>query len=350
MPDPSGTIREWFSEFTLLHLYSMVAAVFVTLVAVVALRLWLPGIVRRVAARSGATTEDGLAARLTNLLTIVAVLLGAWAVGRAMPVSAGVAAWIDSFATKGTAVLLTLAAVYVLVRIVNETTERYGTRMRDQQDPRAVYVGAVRKIANIALVMLAGLLMLSALGYKIGPLLASLGVAGIAVALAVQDTLGNLFAGLYLTFDQPIRPGDYIVLGSGEEGFVANIGWRSTKLRSWDNTLVIIPNSKLAQATITNWHLPVPERSVSVKGGVDRESDLAQVEAVCLEVAAEVMERVEGAATHWQPLMHYKEFGASNIGFVVTLRVVDPTAVQILQHEYMKALHERFRKEQIKLA
>src|SRR5438093_973928 len=84
-------------------------------------------------------------------------------------------------------------------------------------------------------------------------------LGSLAVALALQDTLGQFFAAIYVAVDQPVRLGDYIRLGGGEEGFVERIGWRSTRLRMLQNSLIVIPNSKLATSTITNFYLPEPE-------------------------------------------------------------------------------------------
>jgi len=171
----------------------------------------------------------------------------------------------------------------------------------------------------------------------------------LAVALALQDTLSNLFAGIYMMVDRPVTVGDFIKLESGEEGFVEEIGWRNTKVRMWANNIVIIPNSKLSQSVLTNYYLPHQEMSVYVRCGVAYDSDLEHVERVCVEVAKEVMARVEGSATDWQPAVRFKEFADFSINFLVVLRVTDFAAQYLLAHEYIKALHRRFDREGIEI-
>ena len=248
------------------------------------------------------------------------------------------------------AVALTLAVVYAALRVFNVAIHTYYQQLREVRDPRTAYIGGVRKMVNIAMIALAGLIIAGQLGLKITPLLASLGIAGLAVALALQDSLSNLFSGFYLMLDQPVRPGDYVQLEDGQEGFVEEIGWRATRIRPFDNNLVIIPNSKLADSVIVNWHQPVPEMSVYIRCGVAYHSDLDEVERIAIEVAHQVQDRMEGTNKEWDPIVRFKEFGDSNINFVTVLRVLDPTQRFVVEHEFMKALFRRFGEEGIEIA
>ena len=108
------------------------------------------------------------------------------------------------------------------------------------------------------------LIVLSMLGISIAPLLTALGVGGLAVALALKDTLENLFAGIYLITDKAIRVGDFVRLESGQEGNIEDIGWRTIRIRTLNNNIVILPNSKLAQSIVTNFSLPDRRISVSI--------------------------------------------------------------------------------------
>ncbi len=248
------------------------------------------------------------------------------------------------------AVAMTVALIYAALRVFNVAIRTYHQQLREVRDPRTAYIGGIRKIVNIAMIALAGLIIAGQLGLTITPLLASLGIAGLAVALALQDSLSNLFSGFYLMLDQPVRPGDYVQLEGGQEGFVEEIGWRATRVRPFDNNLVIIPNSKLADSVIINWHQPVPEMSVYVWCGVAYHSDLDEVERIAIEVAHQVQDRMEGTNKEWDPAVRFKEFGDSNINFVTILRVLDPTQRFVVEHEFMKALFRRFNEEGIEIA
>ena len=119
-------------------------------------------------------------------------------------------------------------------------------------------VGVARVTVRLLVGALAIITALESLGVPVAPLLTTLGVGSLAVALALQETLANFFAGLYLLADRPVRAGDYIKINDpqGEEGYVESIGWRSSRLRTLKNNTVIVPNQKLSQAILTNYHLP----------------------------------------------------------------------------------------------
>jgi small-conductance mechanosensitive channel len=169
----------------------------------------------------------------------------------------------------------------------------------------------------------------------------------LAVALALQDTLANFFAGVQLVSDKPIKVGEYIGLESGEQGFVTKVGWRSTQIRMIQNNMVIMPNSQLINSRITNYHLPVPEMSLRIPVGVDYRSDLEHVERVTIEVAREVQQTVDGVKPDFEPFIRYKDFGDFSIGFVVVLRITDFVAQYRITHEFVKRLHRRYNQEGI---
>lgn len=121
-----------------------------------------------------------------------------------------------------------------------------------------------QSLAKIFIYIFGILIILNTLGISITPLLTAFGLGGLAVALALQDTLSNLFAGFYITVSRQIRVGDFIKLESGEEGYVEDIGWRATRVRMLPNNIVLIPNAKLAQSVITNYYFPEQELGVLV--------------------------------------------------------------------------------------
>ena len=121
--------------------------------------------------------------------------------------------------------------------------------------------------------LLGTIIFLENMGISLTAVWTTLGVGSVAVALALQETLSNFFSGLYLLADRPVSPNDYIKLDSNQEGYVLRIGWRSTILRTLGNNYVVIPNSTLAKAIITNYSAPETRMSyslpVSVAYGTD---------------------------------------------------------------------------------
>lgn len=111
-------------------------------------------------------------------------------------------------------------------------------------------------LARIVIVALAALIILQSVDVEIAPVLAALGVGGLAVALALQDTLSNLFSGVNIMAAKQLRPRDFVGLDSGEEGYVEDVTWRNTTIRTLGNNMVIVPNSTIAQSNITNYYQP----------------------------------------------------------------------------------------------
>lgn len=204
-------------------------------------------------------------------------------------------------------------------------------------------------VAKIAIFTCGALILLSSLGITITPLLTALGAGGLAVALALQDTLSNLFAGLQITLARQIRVGDYITLESGQEGYVTDINWRSTKIKALANNTVIVPNAKLTQAIVTNYYLPERELAVTVEAGVHYESDLSKVEKITTQVAREIMQETAGAVSAFEPFIRYHTFGEHSVNFTVILMAKEFTDQYLIKHEFIKRLHERYKKEGIKI-
>src|SRR5690606_38163072 len=165
------------------------------------------------------------------------------------------------------------------------------------------------------LVFAAGfLVVLDTLGLAISPLLAGLGIGGLAVALALQPLLGNVFASSYMLSDSSILIGDYIEMRDGPTGMVDDIGWRATRIRSFDNNIVIVPNSALADALVTNFTLTSLEASAGVELGVAYDEDLSEVETVCREVLTALRDEWPTAVKSNDPVVSFTGFGESRIG------------------------------------
>jgi small-conductance mechanosensitive channel len=214
-------------------------------------------------------------------------------------------------------------------------------------DPALPGASLTRTVARIVIFGIGILVILNALGISITPLLATLGVGGLAVALALQDTLSNLFAGFHIVLNRIVRVGDYIKLDSGEEGYVTDINWRTTKVRMLANNVVLIPNAKLTQTNVTNYYLPDKDLAVLINVGVHYNSDLERVERITCEVGKEVMREVPGGVPEFDPFIRYDTFGDSSIGFTITLRAKEYFDQYLIKHEFIKRLHQRYTKEGI---
>jgi small-conductance mechanosensitive channel len=209
------------------------------------------------------------------------------------------------------------------------------------------FLPLARRISVALIYGFGAILALDQLDVNINPLIAGLGLGGLAVALAIQPTLTNLFAGTYVMTEGVVTPGDYIELEGGIAGYVIDVGWRSTRIRTWQNNLVVVPNSRFAETIITNYQQPVPAMNVYLSSGVSYDSDLYLVEKVCRDVMDEVLATELGAVKEYGAYFGFDTFGDSNINFWLFLQARDRLGSFSLKTALIQRLHNRFKEEGI---
>ncbi|MEV0318260.1 mechanosensitive ion channel family protein [Streptomyces sp. NPDC050658] len=316
----------------------------IALAAGIAAALLLRVILRWLGERASRTRwsgDDVIVDAVRTLVPCAAIAAGAAAAAAALPLTP----------RTGRNVTMTLTALLVLAATL--TAARVVTRLvKSLAQSRSGVAGSATIFVNITRVVVLAmgfLVMLQTLGVSIAPLLTALGVGGLAVALALQDTLANLFAGVHILAAKTVQPGDYIRLSSGEEGYVVDINWRNTVVRQLSNNLVIIPNAQLAGTNMTNFSRPEQDLSIMVQVGVSYDSDLEQVERVTTEVVENVMKDVDGALPEHEPAVRFHTFGDSRISFTVILGVGEFSDQYRIKHEFIKQLHQRYRDEGIRV-
>jgi small-conductance mechanosensitive channel len=194
------------------------------------------------------------------------------------------------------------------------------------------------------------LIALTILGVSIAPLLTALGVGGLAVGLALKDTLENIFAGINVLMEKSIRVGDFIRLETGQEGTVQDITWRTTRILLLTNNTVIIPNSKLAQSVVTNYHLPEKNSSLRLPISVSYASEPERVETVLLEVARKALGEIPGLLGAPEPFVRFSPgFGESSLDFTLNCQTAEFVDQFLVQHELRKRIFKRFKDEGIEI-
>ena len=220
---------------------------------------------------------------------------------------------------------------------------------RTATDLDAKLLPPLKRVLPLTIYAVGTLVALDSLDVSISPLLAGLGIGGLAVALAVQPTLSNFFAGTYLVTEGELKEGDFIELEGGPSGYVVEVGWRSTKIRSRYNNLVIVPNSHMASSVVTNYSSPTLAMNVVVTCGVSYDADLDRVENVVTEVARQVIDESPDAVKENPPFFGFSEFGDSNIDFWVFLQARDRWGTFTLTNDLIKRIHARFKEEEIEI-
>jgi small-conductance mechanosensitive channel len=321
------------------------------LIAALLARLFLGRLIAYYLRKAAVSLDESVARTLRSLASWALVLIGVYYGASSLPWATN-NPHVPILLARGLGVAWVLLALTGSLRIFNLLVTWQVRRMKERAgNARDISQQAIltRKVVNVLVWGIGLLYLMRTAGLDISPLLASGAIGGLAIALAAQDTLSNLFAGFYLTIDHPIRVGDFVRLESGQEGYVEEIGWRNTRVRLLPNNLVVIPNSKLSQTVITNYFLPEPNMSVYVPCGVSYDSDLDQVERVCVDLARKIQRTVPGADPEWEPVVRWKSFGDSAVNFITVLRAQQFETQFLIESEYIKALHKRFKQVGIEI-
>lgn len=205
--------------------------------------------------------------------------------------------------------IITYIVIAVLGILIINWGQKFASKTKSKVDDEIVAL--FQKFVRITASFVGLIFILDAWGVKVGPLLASLGIAGIAVAFALQSTLGNIFGGVSLIVDRSIAVDDFIRLDDGTEGFVTDIGLRSTKIKSRDGDLIIIPNGKLADSKIYNYHQPMPTTRVTIDFGVKYDSDIEKVRKIALNELRSLKDALKNPA----PQIVFSEIGDFSMKF-----------------------------------
>jgi len=244
-------------------------------------------------------------------------------------------------------VLWGFSITFALSRFAGNAVRFYGGQV---YGAKAV-TSLTQKLAQLFVVAL-GLIWLLKVVFNtsLTPLLTAFGVGGLAVALALQDTLSNLFAGFYVSISGLVRIGDYIKLSSGEEGSVADINWRCTTMKTLQNSLVVIPNNKLGQSIFTNYHLPEPRFSMSISFSVGYDSDVDRVEQILLEETVAATANVSGLLADPEPSIRFNPgTGDYALIYQVNFSVAQFADQYRVQSELRKLLYKRLLSEKISM-
>lgn len=222
-----------------------------------------------------------------------------------------------SFGINGT--ILSLAIILFMVagiRIIDVIIDALGTKWakRTKSSIDNALLPLFHKVSKTLFVIFGIIIIIRSWGFNIGSLLAGVGIAGMILGLALKDSLANIFGGISIVLDKSMKVGDKVKLESGEVGVVHDIGLRSSKIRSYNNEIIVLPNNKLANSRITNYVSPSPPHRAIVKFGVEYGNDIGKVKKVVLK-ALKGIENATYDEEGKEPLVVFSEMGESSINF-----------------------------------
>lgn len=298
--------------------------------------------VERLSARTKTRVDDILIRTVRGPLVLWFIILGLNLASRLLHHNLQAQLWIDRLSIIAWIISLTWAAS----RFAGEVISEYGAKIGGALPVTSL----TRNITRIVIYTIGVLFVLQALSISITPILTALGVGGLAVALALQDTLSNLFSGMYLMMAKQVRIGDYIKLDSGFEGHVSDITWRTTTIRALSNNNILVPNIKMAQAIITNYHMPDPRMAVTINVSVPYDSDPDFIEKILVEEALKVADTTPGLLKDPKPTVGFAPgFGEYALAFTLTCQVKQFTDQYPVQNALRKAILKRFQQEGIRM-
>jgi small-conductance mechanosensitive channel len=195
--------------------------------------------------------------------------------------------WINQLSTA----IYVVVATVISWRLLDLVVEWYQNEIEPERDPRQAdtILLLLHRFARILLIFISLIMLLSLYNVNVNALIAALGVGGLAISLAAQDTLSNVISGVMIMLDQPFRVGDRIeIQGLGTWGDVVDIGLRSTRIRTRDNRLVIIPNNSISTDQIVNYTYPDPQYRIQIEIGIRYGQDIEKVRQIIIESVSKV--------------------------------------------------------------
>ena len=225
--------------------------------------------------------DDLIVSKTSEPISIILLLIGVRLAVIPLAISPALLTLIEGVVSTLIIMLLTYIVIIIFDIAIGNWGKKFASRTESKFDDEVVIL--LQKFSRIMVSLIGLIFIFDAWGVRIGPLLASLGIAGIAVAFALQSTLGNIFGGISLIIDRSINVDDFIRLDDGTQGSVIEVGLRSTKIKSVDGDLIIMPNGKLAESKIYNYHKPLPTTRVTVELGVKYGTEVEKVKKIVLE-------------------------------------------------------------------
>ncbi|MBI5231321.1 MAG: mechanosensitive ion channel family protein [Coriobacteriales bacterium] len=293
--------------------------------------------IRRAAHARGWHLRHALVASLRGMPEIWGVLIGLATVRPTRLMPGRWMVWLE----RAWLVALVLSLTIFAVRLATAFIRSYLSSDESRTPSGTIFVN----ITRVAIWAVGLTFALGALGIQVGPLVATLGVSGIAISLGLQDTLANLFNGLQITLTRQIEPGQFVRLQTGEEGEVLDVNWRDTRLQTSTGDVVIVPNAVIGRSVMTNYSRGHEEHVHSVAFSVDPGADLDRVVQVGTAVAAETLKTSEFGDPEFEPTCRVTQVGPEAVTCTANLRVLSYRKRGIVADEFLRALHKRLAAE-----
>ena len=324
--------NEWFYHFGVLVFFVILGIITKNIIH---LRL------KKIVERSNWKGDDIVVYSVESQILLWFILFGLYTVNKDLPIDYKYIGILSAILK----ILLIASVTHTFSKIILGFFEIWSNQQGGGLPSTIIFTNIVR----ITIYTIGMLIILETINISIAPMLTALGVGGLAVSLALKDTLSDIFAGLHILLSKKVEPGDFISLDSGEMGYIQNITWRNTKMLERSNNIIHIPNTKLSSAIIKNYDSGDPAFSVKIPIGVGYNSDLNHVGEIIMEVANNLYLKMDEINKDAKPSFKFRGFGESSIDLAVYFRGNKYGDQNPIIHEFIKDIHERFNKEGIEI-
>jgi len=290
--------------------FRFLAILVITIIIAYLAKIILKHVLKPLAKKTKTKIDDLIIKSLSSIIFYIVLLVGLKVSVQNLELKENVQTLFESIINT----LLILAVSLLLLKIISNFAKQWMRewkfRTKTTADERLIPL--FQKILKTVVIILAVIFAFNAWKINISPLLTTVGIAGLAVGLAVKDTLSNILGGLQLVLDKTFKVGDKVELESGEMGVILDIGLRSTKLKTYDNEMIYIPNGYLANAKIKNFTHPDVSIRVNVNFGVVYGSDPEKVRQVVLEA----IKKIENVIEQPEPVVQFLKMSDFSLDFV----------------------------------
>lgn len=295
----------------------------------------------KIALKTKTSLDDLVLERLKSPISWLLLLIGLKLALKSINFSQSITLIANRLTDSFLIVIITITAAKLINTILKHWGESWSSRTHSNIDDDIIPL--IRKTVNVVGVIVAIIYVLVVWGIEVGPFIASLGLAGIAIGFAVQDSLKNIFGGISLILDRTFKVGDAIELDDGTSGAVLDVGIRSTKIKNWDNEILVIPNGELANAKIINWAKPELQARAKVAFGVQYGSDIAKVR----QIVYKALDGFDDVLKDPEPYVRFDALGDSSLNFIVYFWVDNYGKRHRLKDDILTAIYNALNENKI---
>jgi MscS family membrane protein len=329
-----NTLQDWFIALLII----LAAAILGKIV------YWLSGHVFKKLVKKTKTKLDDIIVDMIEEPILMAIILGgAWYALHTLTIVEGLRNWIGAVFQ----VLIVINVAWLITRLLDSIIEEYIVPLtnKTKNDLDDQIVPIARKGIKIIIWVLAIVLALNNAGYNIGALLAGLGIGGLALAMAAKDTVSNIFGGFTILTDHPFKINDRVKI-EGFDGWITEIGIRSTRLKTLEGRIVTIPNSKFSESAVENVSLE-PSRKVVSNLGLTYDTTHQQM-VKAMSILKEIAKK--NKSVEEKVLVSFNNFGDFSLGILFIYYIKSGADILETQSEMDLEVLKRFNKEKLEFA